>query len=118
MWFWPISATVSALSTRTPALARVEQQRSAERIFFAVARLEIAPDRAGERIGQSGCVRQEVFDGRGSRCRAEHVGAGGGVKRFKDFQSRKLRQVFFGRVIETETALLDKLHQCHRSDRL
>ena len=101
-----------------PALARIEQQRPAERIGFAGARLEIAPDRAGERIGQSGRVRQEVPDGRRSRCRAEPVGAGRRVERFKDFQSRKLRQVFFGRVIETEAALLDELHQCQRSDRL
>jgi hypothetical protein len=49
-----------------PALARIEQQRPAERIGFAGARLEIAPDRAGERIGQAGRVRQEVFDGRRS----------------------------------------------------
>jgi hypothetical protein len=63
-------------------------------------------------------VRQEVFDGRRSRCGAEPVGSGRRVERFEDFQSRKLGQVFLGRVIEPEAALLDELHQCHRSDRL
>jgi hypothetical protein len=74
-----------------PALAGIEQQRSAERIGLAGARLEIAPGRAGERIGQSGRVRQEVSDGRRSRGRAKPVVAGRRVERFEDFQSRQLR---------------------------
>jgi hypothetical protein len=49
-----------------PALARIEQERSAERISFTGARLEIAQGRAGERIAQSGRVRQEVSDRRRS----------------------------------------------------
>ena len=95
-----------------PALARIEQQRSAERIGFAGARLEIAPGRAGERIGQSGRVGQEVFDCRRSRCRAEPIRPGRRVERFKDFQSGKLRQVFFGRVVETEHALEELRSVC------
>ena len=81
-----------------PALARIEQQRSAERIGFAGARLEIAPGRAGERIGQSGGVGEEVSDRRRSRCRAEPVCAGRRVERFEDLQAREFRQVLFGRV--------------------
>src|SRR6185437_16844473 len=70
-----------------PALARIEQQRAAERIGFAGVRLEIAPDGASERIGQSGRVRQEMPDGRRLRCRTDLVVAGPGVEGFNDLQS-------------------------------
>ena len=47
-----------------PALAGIEQQRPAEREGFPGARLEIAPDRTGECVGQSGGVCEEMPDGR------------------------------------------------------
>ena len=63
-----------------PALTRIEQQRAAEWVGLAGTRLEIAPGRAGERIGQSGRVRQEVPGGRRPHSRAHLVGAARRVK--------------------------------------
>jgi hypothetical protein len=46
-----------------PALARVEQQGTAERIVFAGLRLEIAQDRTRERIAEAGRVSENVPNG-------------------------------------------------------
>jgi hypothetical protein len=81
-------------------------------------RLEIAPDRAGERIGQSGRVGQEMADGRWPRWRAKAIVAGRRVEGFDDLQSPELRQIFFRGIIDADPALLDELHQGHRRDRL
>ena len=77
-----------------PALARIEQQRPAERIGCAGARLEVPPYLAGERIGQSGGVGQEVSDGRRSRCRTELIVASLRIKRCEDLQPNELRNIF------------------------
>ena len=69
-----------------PALAGVEQQRPAERECFAGARLEIAPDRAGEGIGQSGRVGQEMPDQRRACRRTKLVIAGLGIEGLDDFR--------------------------------
>src|SRR6185503_9448028 len=75
-----------------PALARVEQQRASEWIGLAGPRLEVAPDRARERIGEAGGVGEEVPHGRLPRGRAELVFAGGRVERLENLQALKLGQ--------------------------
>src|SRR6185503_11462229 len=67
-----------------PALARLEQQRASERIGLARLRLEVAPYRAGERIGEAGGVGEEVPHRRPALGRAELVFAGGRVERLEN----------------------------------
>src|SRR6185437_12981542 len=67
-----------------PAFAGIEQQRPAEWETIAGVRREIAPDRAGEGIGQSGRVRQEMPDGCRSGWRPQAIVAGRGVEGFDD----------------------------------
>jgi len=93
-----------------PALPRVEQQGTAKRIVFAGLRLEIAQDRARERIAESGRVGKDVANGRWPGCWPEPIGAGRRIERFEYLQVCKLRQILFDRIVETEAALLDKLH--------
>src|SRR5258708_33542587 len=47
-----------------PTLAWVEQQGTAERIVFAGLWLEVAQDRTRERITESGCVGEDMPNGR------------------------------------------------------
>ena len=101
-----------------PAGAGIEQQRSAERVHLAGARLQVAPDLAGEGIGQSRRVGQEMPDGRLAGGRTEPVIAGRSVEVFNDFHSCEFRKIVFRGVIERQAALLDQLHQGHRGDRL
>src|SRR5260221_5643926 len=101
-----------------PALARVEQQGATERIGFTGLRLEIAQDRTREWIAEPGRVGEDVPNGRRPGCRAEPIGAGRRIKRFKYLQVCELRQILFDRIVETEAALLDELHGRHRRDRL
>src|SRR5258708_20225150 len=101
-----------------PTLAWVEQQGTAERIVFAGLWLEVAQDRTRERIPESGCVGEDMPNGRRPGCRAEPIGAVRRVERFEDLQVCKLRQILFDRIVESEAALLDKLHGRLRRDRL
>src|SRR5438552_4015928 len=101
-----------------PAFAWVEQQGTAKRIVFAGLRLEIAQDRTRERIAEPGRVGEDVPNGRRPGCRAEPIGAGRRIKRFKYLQVCELRQILFDRIVETEAALLDELHGRYRRDRL
>src|SRR5262249_46070018 len=94
------------------------QQRTAKRVVFAGLRLEIAQDRTREWIAESGCVREDVPNGWGPRCRAEPIDAARRVERFEDLQVCKLRQILFDRIVESEAALLDKLQGRRRRDRL
>ena len=96
-----------------PTLARVEQQGTAERISLAGLRLEIAQDRAGERIAEPGRVGEDVPNGRRLGCRAKPIRAGRRIERLKYLQVCKLRQILFDRLVETEAALLDELHGRH-----
>src|SRR3984893_15194968 len=100
-----------------PTLAWVEQQGTAERIVFAGLWLEVAQDRTRERITEPGCVGEDVPNGGPGR-RAEPIGAARRVERLEDLQVCKLGQVLFDRIIESEAALLDKLHGRRRRDRL
>jgi hypothetical protein len=100
-----------------PAFARVEQQGTAERIAFTGLRLEIAQDCARKRIAEPGGMGEDVPNGRRAGCRAQAVGAGRGIERFKYFGICKLGQKLFDRIVETEATLLDELHCRHRCDR-
>src|SRR5438132_6667039 len=101
-----------------PTLAWVEQQGTAERIVFAGLWLEVAQDRTRERITEPGCVGEDVPNGGRPGRRAEPIDAARRVERFEDLQVCKLRQILFDRIVESEAALLDKLHGRRRRDRL
>src|ERR1700758_2536818 len=101
-----------------PTFAWVEQQGTAERIVFAGLRLEVAQDRTRERIAESGWVGEDMPNGRAAGRPAEPINAALRGERFEDLQVCKLRQILFDRIVESEAALLDKLHGRRRRDRL
>src|SRR5262249_27819055 len=101
-----------------PTLAWVEQQGTAEWITFARPRLEVAQNCTRERIAEAGCVGEDMSNGRRPACRAEPIDAARRVERFEDLQVCKLRQILFDRIVESEAALLDKLHGRRRRDQL